>query len=241
MKKILLFLGVIILGLPVFAQDYDAEREQINRVKKSNNYIYGDATAESAEEAKGIAEDILNVEINKWIATQKKLKGSANIVVNNRKGLQEFYSLPRGNMYRHFVYVKKSDIIPAENAQVIGNPADEAPTSDESALSSKVETVETPVTEVQYPEVVNELSAYTDYYNMADKIKEYKEAGRISHYARYSSLEKPEIYYLAIYNTSGKIVAILSPGENRTNVVTGKPDKVTNYSGCGAIGFKVIE
>ncbi len=241
MKKILLFLSVIILGLPVFAQDCDAESKQINKVKKSNKYICGDATAESAEEAKIRAEDELNLEINKWIATQKKLKGSAKIVVSNRKVLLEIYSLPEGNKYRHFVYVKKSDIIPAENAQVIGNSADEALTSDESALSSKVESIDTLVAEVRYPEVVNELAVYTDYYNMADKIKEFREAGRISHYARYSSLEKPEIYYLAIYNTSGKVVAILTPGENRTNVVTGKPDKVTNYSGCGAIGFKVKE
>ena len=239
MKKLLIFLGVIILGLPVFAQDYDAERKQINSIKKSNNYIYGEATAESEEDAKSIAEDILYQEINKWVATQKKLKGSTNIVVNNRKELQTFYTLTRGNMYRHFVYVKKSDLIPVENAEVIGNPA--GASQDISSLKSKVETIDTRATKVQYPEVVNELAAYTDYYNMADKIKEFKEAGKISYYARYTSLEKPEIYYLAIYNTSGKVVAILSPGENRTNVVTGQPDKVTNYSGCGAIGFKVKE
>ncbi len=239
MKKILVFLGVIILGLPVFAQDYDAERKQINRVKKSNNYIYGEATAESKEDAKSIAEDILYQEINKWVATQKKLKGSTNIVVNNRKELQTFYSLPRGNMYRHFVYVKKSDLVPVENAEVIGNS--EGVSQDISSSKSKVETIDTQANKAQYPEVVNELAAYTDYYNMADKIKEFKEAGKISYYARYASLEKPEIYYLAIYNTSGKVVAILSPGENRTNVITGQPDKVTNYSGCGAIGFNLKE
>ena len=112
---------------------------------------------------------------------------------------------------------------------------------DISSSKSKVETIDTQANKAQYPEVVNELAAYTDYYNMADKIKEFKEAGKISYYARYASLEKPEIYYLAIYNTSGKVVAILSPGENRTNVITGQPDKVTNYSGCGAIGFNLKE
>ena len=76
---------------------------------------------------------------------------------------------------------------------------------------------------------------------MADKIKELKAEGKIGHYARYASLEKPEIYYLAIYNTEGKVVAVLTPGGNRINVKTNQPDKVTNYSGCGAIGFTVKE
>ena len=48
-----------------------------------------------------------------------------------------------------------------------------------------------------------------------------------------------EINYLAIYNKAGKVVAVLTPGDSRINVKTQEADKISNYSGCGAIGFTV--
>lgn len=220
------FLLTVTLG---FAQGNESIRKQINSIKKNNAYLYGEATAETEEDAKSIAEDILYQEINEWIAKKKKLQGSSNIFVNNKKEFQTFYSLPRGNMFRSFVYVKKSDIVSGDGyVELIPTPAPK-----EEVGNSKVEEI--------YPEVVNMIASYSDYYNMADKIKELKAAGKIGHYARYASLEKPEIYYLAIYNSEGKVVAVLTPGTNRINVITGEPDKTTNYSGCGAIGFTVNE
>jgi len=223
---------LLIFGVSAQAQDDTKVKKQINSVKKSSLYLYGEATAESEEEAKGLAEDILYQEINQWVASKKSLKNSPNIVVNNKKELQTALTLPRGNMYRYFIYVKKADLMPSDNAEIIENY---------TPKSSTVEHIKQPTKPNKYPDVVNMIASYTDYYNMADKVKELKSEGKIGHYGRYASLEKPEIYYLAIYNTEGKVVAVLSPGENRINVNTGQPDKVTNYSGCGAIGFTVNE
>jgi hypothetical protein len=64
-----------------------------------------------------------------------------------------------------------------------------------------------------------------------------KAAGRIGHYARYGNLERPESYYLVIYDQQGRVLTVLAPGKERINVKTGKNDSLTNYSGCGAIGF----
>lgn len=231
--KTIIMLCLLLFGVCVHAQDNDVKvKKQINSIKKNSQYLYGEATAESEVEAKDLAEDILYQEINQWAAQKKRLKNSPNIVVSNKKELQTAFSLPRGNMYRYFVYVKKSDIMPGENVEVIYNNIPEA---------SKVEHIPQPSAEQDYPEAVKIIASYTDYYNMADKIKDLKAEGKIRHYARYASLEKPEIYYLAIYNTEGKVVAVLTPGTNRTNVKTSQPDKVTNYSGCGAIGFTVNE
>ena len=213
------------------AQNPEAIRKQINSIKKSTAYLYGEANAETEEEAKNIAEEILYQEINEWAAKKKKLQGD-NLVINNKKEFQTTLSLPRGDMFRAFVYVKKSDITKGEgNVEIIDRA------SQSESLHSNTEKIE----KKAYPETVNIIASYTDYYNMADKVKELKANGKIGHYGRYASLEKPEIYYLAIYNTEGKVVAILTPGENRVNVNTGGADKVTNYSGCGAIGFTVNE
>lgn len=230
MRVKIVFLIVFMLSAVLgYAQDNETIRKQINSIKKSSAYLYGEATAETEDDARSVAEDILYQEINEWIAKKKKLQGGSNIIVNNKKEFQTFFSLPRGNMFRSFVYVKKSDIVPSDGyVELIP-----APSAKPEVESSKVEEI--------YPEVVNMIASYSDYYNMADKIKELKTAGKIGHYARYASLEKPEIYYLAIYNPEGKVVAVLTPGANRKNVITGNPDKVTNYSGCGAIGFTVNE
>ena len=73
------------------------------------------------------------------------------------------------------------------------------------------------------------------------KLQQMKAEGKLESYARYAQLDNPEACYLAIYNKEGKVLAILSPGSDRRNVATGRPDGVKNYSGCGAIGFMVNE
>ena len=86
---------------------------------------------------------------------------------------------------------------------------------------------------------VNLLAGITDYYAMAEKVKQLKAEGKIEDYGRYASLDDPDECYLIIYNREGKVVAILTPGPDRLNVKTNQPDGVANYSGCGAIGIEV--
>lgn len=206
-------------------QPVDEVKKQINKIKKSSQYIYAESTAPTEEEAKSYAEEKLCDEVNSWVATQKKLKGSANLVVNNREELWTTLSMPRGtNMFRYFIYVRKSDIIPTENAVMIENK--NLPAVEETLQES-------------LPEVVGLIAACTEYSDIANKIKEMKAQGKIKSYARYASLDNPDACYLVIYNREGKVVAVLTPGSERKNIKTNKPDGVKNYSGCGAIGFEL--
>lgn len=214
--------------LPVFslfADEVEDIKRQINKIKKSSQYIYAESTAPTEADARNYAESKLYEEVNAWVATQKKIKKSQSLVVNNRKELWTMLSMPRGNnMYRSFIYVKKSDIIPTDNAVVITNEA--LPPVEESIQAA-------------LPETVCEIAACTQYSVMAEKIKQFKAEGKIKDYARYASLDNPDKYYLVIYNREGKVVATLTPGPDRRNVKTNKPDGVKNYSGCGAIGFEL--
>lgn len=210
----------------VCAQSNEEAKKEINRIKKNSRlYIYADVTAATTDEAANLAEEQLYDEINKWVATKKKLRNSANIVVNNKKELWATVNMPRGNMYRSFIYVKRNDILPADNVEVISNNPISEP------LISTVEII--------LPEVVQIIVDCTEYNEMAAKVKQMKVQGKILDYNRYGQLSDPEQYYLAIYNTAGKVVAVLSPGEERQNVKTGEVDSVANYSGCGAIGFRI--
>lgn len=215
---------LLLVSAAVQADDVEEAKKQINSIKKSSQYIYAEATAATEKEARDLAEEMLYEEINKYAANQKKLRNSPNFVVNNKAELWEAMMLPRGNMHRAFIYVKKSNILPADNTQVIAN----------SNAQAQVSTV-VPVV----PEVVKEIAACTEYADMAAMVQRKKEQGVLKSYARYAQLANPEACYLAIYNTAGKVVAVLTPGSTRQNVATGQTDGVANYKGCGAIGFEV--
>jgi len=224
--RILLSITLCLLALTAAqAGPTDDVKKEINKIKKSSQYIYAESTAPTEEDARAYAEERLFDEVNKWVSTQKKMKGSANLVVNNRKELWTTLSMPRGtNMYRYFIYVKKKDIIPTDNAVVIANES-------RPAVEEKLQPV--------LPEAINLLAGITDYYAMAEKVKQLKAEGKIEDYGRYASLDDPDECYLIIYNREGKVVAILTPGPERLNVKTNQPDGVANYSGCGAIGIEV--
>lgn len=120
--KLVIALFAILCPTAGFAQkDYAAEKALITKVKRSpSTYVYAEATCRTEEEAKSIAEDVFLQNINEYVASQKKLRGANNIVVNNQKGLQQTVTMPRGsNMHRVFMYVKKNDIIPADNSVVL--------------------------------------------------------------------------------------------------------------------------
>lgn len=218
------------------ADNNDDIKKKLNSIKKNSLYIYGEATAATEEEACALAEEILYEEINSWAAKKKKFQKSSDLAVNNIKSLCNTLSLPRGNMIRSFIYVKKSDIIPVNNLEIISN------TKAEVVEESKVECISSStVAPVRVPSCIQTLVRYTDYFEMADELKEMKAAGQVKNYARYAQLDNPEVCYLVIYNKAGKVVAILTPGSERWNVATGKVDAVSNYSGHGALGIEVSE
>ena len=120
------FLAAIAACLMVavaMADDTDEAKKKINSIKKNSSYLYAEVTAATADEARSLAEEILYAEINEWAAGLKKLRNSPGLAVNNKQALWTTMSLPRGNMVRSFIYVKKSDILPVANSEVMANPA----------------------------------------------------------------------------------------------------------------------
>ncbi|MDO5130391.1 MAG: hypothetical protein Q4D64_10780 [Prevotellaceae bacterium] len=215
----------LLLTQGMAAQNTADIKKEINMVKRSNSYIYAEATAPTVEEAKAVAEEILYAEVNEWAATKRKFQTKGNFVVNNKSDLWTSYSLPRGNMFRSFIYVKKSDIISVDDSDVIGG------------LSKGVVKLNPSKATPSFPDAVLQVYHCTKYSELVETMTRLKNSGMITHYARYASLTKPEMYYLAIYDRRGTILSVLTNGTPRLNVETGKEDGVLNYKGCGAIGF----
>lgn len=234
----LLSIALLGLSLPMMAQTADDVKSEINRVKKSSQYIYADMTAATEQDARDAAESMLYNEINQWAATQKKLRGKENFIVNNKKEVWTTLSSTRGNMFRSFIYVKKSDIQGSDGFDVVKNTQRE-----QTMPQSTVEEigVDSSVLPQGYPAVVTELTAITGYQDFAARLMQLKREDRIKNYQRYEKGKDFSSSYLAIYNKEGKMAAILTPGTTRQNVATGAADSETNYPGHGALAFTLNE
>lgn len=87
-------------------------------------------------------------------------------------------------------------------------------------------------------EVLSKILAVDDFFDLADVMKPLKRQGLIE-YGRYTKDQDLQDCYLIVYNTNGKLPALLGPGgDNRMNLKEHRPDKLSNYAGCGALWFR---
>lgn len=122
-KTFALTLPLLFTSLTAVGQDVVTDvKAQINQIKKNtSDYIYAEITATSEPDAKMLAEDLLYEEINKWAATQSDLQSSQKFLVNNKTSCITTLSTTRGNMFRCFMFIRKSDIQKANNADLVEN------------------------------------------------------------------------------------------------------------------------
>lgn len=228
MRLLMLLISCMACLVNATAQNTVEIKKKINDIKKSDSYIYAEATASSKEEAKEIAEEILYEEINEWAAQKRKYQQKTNVVINKKNSYWSSYDLPRGNMFRSFLFVKKSDIIALDDSEVVGG------------LSKDIVELKSSVTPV-FPDVVLQISKCKNYDELYARLTKLKSEGKVKYFARYASLPNPDDFYLAIYDRSGAVVAVLTNDEQRLNIQTGEPDSVGNYKGLGALGFSLSD
>ncbi len=212
------------MGMMAHSQSVEEQKKAINTIKKSSAYIYAEATLENEQDAYDLAKELLYQRVNEYIATKKKFKNAKEAVVINQNYAKEKIQLPRGNMYRAFLYVKKDDVIPSENA-VVGR------IEKKGERSSSIEVIE--------DNIVQELLALNTLADLKRELPIMKREGKVVSYAKYSELAAPNKFILVIYDKQGQIRAVLSEGEKRINLKTNAPDNINNYKGMGAVGVKI--
>lgn len=218
----------------VCAQQADSKKNEIAKIKKSSLYLYAETTMPDKEEAMETALQSLQMEVQNWVAEKKKRKEVASdLILTNIEQFTEALELPRGSMYRAFVYVKKSDVLVSKNTMITDMPST---SEDSKELRSSYEIIST--SKVEQPEHIQRLLDLKRYDEVKPCLDAMKSEGKVLEYARYAKLSRPEDYVLIIYNQQAEVEAILSDGAKRINLRTNLPDGVANYSGRGAIGVK---
>lgn len=252
MRRASIIIALCCLVASSVAQTVDEKKKNINNIKKSHNYVYAEVTTTSQQEALDLATEMLHQKVNEYVATQKKFKGAGQIVTVNTNYAIENITMPRADMYRAFIYVRKADIIPANNAVIDNKPATLGNAS-ASGVSS-IQEIEEPVGRIAVGEGVAEIIEEHDPVTkevsdallkcettaqMQKCLSQLKASGKIISYNKLSQLQNAEECMMAVFDTGGKIKAILSEGAERKNMRTQQADALNNYKGCGAIGIKV--
>ena len=230
MKKSLIILFAMLFGMASFAQTVEEQKKKIASIKKNSNYIYAEVTTTDQQQAIDLATEMLHNNVNEWAAKKKKFAGSSKIITKNTNYDVEQITMPRANMFRAFMYVKKSDIIPADNEEIRETPVEVAGAKVAAAA---------PLT--NHDVVVGELLSVTNTGQLASKLKELKESGKVAEYDNLKGLKdkNQQEYIMVVFNKEGNVEAVLSEGESRKNLATGNADQLANYKGRGAIGVKV--
>lgn len=254
-KKLSVLLVINMIPLFVFGQSIS---KQINDIKRSSKYICAEATLETETEAYKLAEELLADEVSKFSSGQKSLKGAQNVIVKDVAGKAEKLQMNRGTMTRVFLYVKKSDIIAADNTRVLIQPQITAETKkttvrsekkSEKTFVSQIESVNgtnannTDIHPLNLPikwqqEVIDDLLSCLTNVEAMKLMNRLQAEHKLKKYGAANSCQNPEHSFWLIFDEQGKIITILGEGQSvRTNFRTQTKEELSKYSGMGAIWF----
>lgn len=243
MKRLFFCLSFIIYHLSFsYAQSI---AQDINKIKRDTMYIYAEATMKDLNEAYNGARAILEMKVGDWVRAQHPEEGIEVCIV---KAKEHFIQLEtrRGDFYRAFVYVRKSDIMPvADKSEVTvfevapptqPNQPQAAPAiilSEEAPIEK-----ETPVLELTSEE--KQMKQVRSFYEIEPYIKGLKSKDKLKAYGKYATMPANENCHLFVYDKQGNISALLrKSGDIQYNLNTHKEDNVKNYKNCGAIWFQL--
>ena len=216
--KISALVMLLAFSVSAMAQTIEQQKKEINMVKKNfSQYIYVEVVDSLPDAALTKARHYLKDEIEQYAQEQKRLRGVADVVALNVK--EQTITMPRGDKFRAFVYVKKNDIVGSQTPTIVAPQS----TVQQLPASPRIQTL-------------SQLLQLTRFDELQKNLSELKQQGRIGHYDKYKNLTAPERYLLIIYNKQGEIEAVLSEGTQRTNLSTKQSDDIANYKGRGAIG-----
>lgn len=251
--------------IAAISQDLSTQEaiKNINKIKMDTDYLYAESTTKNWEEASDNAKAILSVMISEWAMKNAACSKDVELCVANSKAHILAIKTRRGELYRSFVYVKKSDIMPVSNGQnlivvkvekepektVISAPVieDIETTNEDNNSSDGLATVvdlNTPDSELAPIATLSKEEQKMKQIRSLDQaepfVKRLQNENKLKNYGKYKTMPENEKCYLLVYNRQGAIVALLrKEGKNFFNLDAHQSDDISNYEGCGAIWIQL--
>ena len=245
MKKIFLTLFLTFsLVSSSNAQTAAEVNKSINKIKRDTMYIYAESTTKDLSEAYSNARAILEMQVGEWVQKQHPSEGIELCIVKAKEHIMQL-DTRRGELYRAFVYVKKSDIMPvADKSEVtVFEVAPMVESSQAEVAPAIIVTEEAPKQEKAIIELTPEekqMKQVKSFYEVEPYINGLKGKGKLQGYGKYATMPKGKDCHLFVYDKQGNISALIrKSGSVQYNLNTLKEDNVQNYKNCGAIWFQL--
>lgn len=248
-RKIFLFLVAIFLPhlfTVAMAQESESPSKTINKIKRDGSYVYAEATAKTRDEAVEAARQLLLVEISQYVATKKKFSGAGQVLIKDMRTESQSIEMPRGDMTRIFLYVKKSDLIAAETVETVNQTTltaitprpepkkvkeekKEAPASKEEVaepVSHNVLTVEDSSLKDWQKNLIRDVMDKQDFHKVKMTLNKYKSQYKVKRLgSNETSCPNPREAFYIVFGDGGNIIQFISAdtGSGRIDYVSGKP------------------
>lgn len=253
MKKTLSILLLILVAGTTVAQ---TSMEEINRIKRDSEFLYGEATLNDKQAAVQLAYELLETEIKNWAAA--KNSKITSVTASKIFEIADTILLSRHNMIRAFVYVSTKNLkaqkgktltIEINKSEPLTKPVveekpKEEPVKVNPVTPATVIRAEKPVVAKPKPanDALDKILKVTTFYDLEKTLEPLRIEGKVKSYGKYSTMKNPAECYLIIYDTDANIRAVLGKGtDSRKNLRTGKDDTEKAYKGCGALWFTLEE
>ena len=224
------------------AQSLADVAKSINQVKRDTMFIYAETTMKDLTEAFNGARALLEMKVGEWVSGQYPKEGVELCIVKAKEHLVQLETR-RGDLYRAFVYVRKSDILPVVDKKEVAvfevRPVVKQTPKEVVEIISEDASVPLKPS-VELTAIEKEMVQISSFYDIQPYINGMKAKGQIKNFGKYATLPANEDCYLFVYDRQGKISALIRKnGESQYNLSTLKEDNVKNYKNCGAIWFQL--
>ena len=207
-------------------------------------YIYAESTTKELDEAYSNARTLLEMQVGDWVRKQRPNENVELCIVKAKEHLLQLETR-RGEFYRAFVYVKKSDIMPVSYKSEV-KVLKVGPREHQNALTPTpaiIVTEEAPTKDVAEIELTSEeeqMKKVCKFYDVEPYVKDLKSKGKLNAYGKYATMPTDQDCHLFVYDKQGNISALLrKSGTKQYNLNSLKEDNVKNYKNCGAIWLQL--
>ena len=224
------------------AQSLSDVAKNINQVKRDTMYIYAEATMKDLSDAFNGARALLEMKVDDWVRNQYPNESIDVCIVKVKDHLIQLETR-RGELYRAFVYVSKSDIMPVTDKKELAIFEVESVGQSLSNEAMTIISVNTPVFDEAVVELTSdekEMRNVKKFYEIEPFIKNLKNKGHLKEYGKYATMPLNQDCHLFVYDRQGNVLAILRKENTiQYNLNTLKEDNIKNYKNCGAIWFQI--
>lgn len=261
MKRLLFIVTMLTAVVPVWGQN----TKKMNSIKRNPLYLYAEATMETASEAYEVANDLLLIEVKEYTDSKKSFRDK-DVLIRDIRGHQDSLQIRRGEMVKVFLYVKKSNILDAENITLVekNSAAEKAEIPDTNKTEKGTSTTATetvteaapapaPVTvpaereaTVENPslklesawqqDVVDQLLSSASYSEARTVLSRLKAEFKIKKTGPMATCKNPEDVFLLIGKDS-VVVTVLGPGGTSRTDFKSLSKTSDNYNGYDKIWF----